>query len=266
MKLPLMKATITHNHTGIMTTNPSATFSDHRLQRRMPSEITGATFPALYLVRSYWLARVLARVTFFLLFVGLIALIFVPWQQTSRGTGFVVARDPQERLQPVVAMYDGVVDWIKEGFQEGSYVFEGEEVIRLKPFADDEIDRQNSKLNELLNKRSALEIALENAKLNVTLQKVSGESELKAAKDDIQATEAKYEQTLRVIEENEALFAEKLYKFNGDKELFPLGLKSALELQQSQSDALQAEQKLARFKATSLHEQATRSRYQEQRD
>jgi multidrug resistance efflux pump len=224
------------------------------LQGLVPTEITGATFPSLYLVRSSWLARTAARVTFGMLAVGAVALIFVPWQQSSRGTGTVIARDPQKRLQPVVAMADGVVDWIKEGFQEGSHVVEGEELMRLTPFADGEMRSVETQLQQLENKKQNLENNVENERVNIESRRVAGVAELKAAESDIVASTAKLEQAKALVEEATADYKYKKTKFDGDTMLLPKGLKSPLEVAQSEADERSAWQKVGKAQQAEIEQ------------
>lgn len=58
-----------------------------------------------------------------------IAIAFVPWQQTVRGEGQVVALSPTERPQTVDAPVAG---WLAEWFvMEGAHVAEGDPIVRL---------------------------------------------------------------------------------------------------------------------------------------
>jgi len=214
------------------------------LQGLIPCEVTGATFPSLYLVRSSWLARTAARVTFSMLLLAAIALVFVPWQQNSRGSGIVIARDPQQRQQPVVAMYDGVVDWIKEGFQEGSHVIEGEELMRLKPFADDEMTSVQTQLKELRIKKDSLENNVATERLIILSRETAGLADLRSAAADIEASEAKLLQAKAMVQEVTADYKAKKFQYNGDMKLYEIQLKSLLEIAKSEADERSAFQKL----------------------
>ena len=72
-------------------------------------------FPALQLARTGRLVRFFGRLTFILLVVSLLALFFVPWRQTARGTGIVAALDPQERPQAVLSPSKGVISLCQTG-------------------------------------------------------------------------------------------------------------------------------------------------------
>lgn len=210
----------------------------------VPSEATGATFPALYLVRSSWLARWLARVTFGLLVVASIAFVFVPWQQTSSGSGRVVARDPQKRPQTVNSSYDGVIKSIKEGLQEGSHVVEGEIVLELEPFSADEIAGLDSQISQMESAKEAAIESVTNTENNVRRQQESGEADIRSYLNEIEAAKAKWEQKKREVVELRAEYKFKLFKLQGVRELFPKGLRSQLELSEAMSDEQAAFQKV----------------------
>jgi multidrug resistance efflux pump len=237
--------------------HPSEVRDIGSLQGLVPTEVTGATFPSLYLVRSSWLARTAARVTFSLLILSTIALVFVPWQQSSRGTGTVIARDPQKRLQPVVAMADGVVDEIKEGFQEGSHVVEGEVLMRLKPFADGEMSSVRTQLAQLENKKLNLVNNKENEIVNIVSRQAAGVAELQSVESEIDAAQAKFEQAKAFVEEVTAEYRAKKIKYDGDMLLLPEGLKSPLEVAQSEADEKSASQKVAKARQAAIEQEST---------
>ena len=108
--------------------------------RYRPSDMLAENFPAMHLVRSSWLARSLANITFYLLLMFIIAAIFVPWQQTSRCEGIVTARNPNERRQVVLSTAKGVIKWQKDQLQEGSLVEEGELLMELATLAKDQLE------------------------------------------------------------------------------------------------------------------------------
>ena len=83
-------------------------------------------FPALQLARTGRIVRTFGRMTFILLVVSVLAVFFVPWRQTARGTGIVTALDPQERPQPVHSPSKGVISYVKPDHREGSRVEKGQ--------------------------------------------------------------------------------------------------------------------------------------------
>jgi hypothetical protein len=151
-------------------------------------------FPAMQMVRTSRMVRIVARLTFLALLTSIIAMIFVPWRQTARGSGTVVALDPQQRPQPVLSPSKGVVSFVKEGLREGSYVEEDELLLRLAPFAVDGIMQIDTQIVALESKESAAMSSLEVAKQAATLQVNSGVNMTQSLKQDYQATRQKWEQ------------------------------------------------------------------------
>lgn len=89
-------------------------------------------FPALRLARSTRFVRRLGRVLLVTLFVLIAAMLFVPWQQSIRGAGDVIAFDPFERPQPVQAPIKGRIAQRGDGVQENAYVEKGQLLFRIE--------------------------------------------------------------------------------------------------------------------------------------
>ena len=88
---------------------------------------------AIKLVQSSGRAWRLANALLFLLVLTILAMFFVPWQQSAKGNGKVVAYVPQERQQTVIAATEGIVVRIAEGLREGSRVNRGDVILELEP-------------------------------------------------------------------------------------------------------------------------------------
>jgi multidrug resistance efflux pump len=204
----------------------------------VPNEITGAAFPALYLVRSSWLVRWLARATTTGLILGMIALIFVPWQQSSRGQGRVVARDPQQRPQAMGATYDGIIKWIKDGLQEGAKVQEGEVLIKLAPIAPDEVERIRNQLAAAKLGKLTADSQVENSKINIELQQSAGMSAILAVESDVEAARNKWKQELASVEAAKASYKPAKKEYDAARLLLPKGLRSGQDV----ADAFAKEQ------------------------
>ncbi len=209
-----------------------------KARRMVPNEITGAAFPALYLVRSSWLVRWLARATTTGLILGMIALIFVPWQQSSRGQGRVVARDPQQRPQAMGATYDGIIKWIKDGLQEGAKVQEGEVLIKLAPIAPDEVERIRNQLAAAKLGKLTADSQVENSKINIELQQSAGMSAILAVEADVEAARNKWKQELASVESAKASYKPAKKEYDAARLLLPKGLRSGQDV----ADAFAKEQ------------------------
>lgn len=93
-----------------------------------------------------------------------LALLFVPWQQTSLGFGRVLAYSPTERQQSVDAPVEGrLVKWF---VQEGSIVAKGDPIVEIT-------DNDPEILNRLKAERAAVESRLEAARISLSMAKIN---------------------------------------------------------------------------------------------
>ena len=83
------------------------------------AKLNNDRLPALKLVQSSRLAWRLANLLLLVLVLSIIAMIFVPWQQSAKGMGKVVAFVPQERQQTVTSPVKGIALRLGEGLVEG---------------------------------------------------------------------------------------------------------------------------------------------------
>jgi multidrug efflux pump subunit AcrA (membrane-fusion protein) len=96
-------------------------------------------------------SRILARLFIIFFLFGLILCIFIPWQQTTQGTGKVIAYSPQERVQNIHANVSGRV---KKWFvQEGQSVKKNDPILEMEdldPLFMTRLEQEkNSKLKQL---------------------------------------------------------------------------------------------------------------------
>ena len=196
----------------------------------MNAEVQTDDFPAMLMVRTSRLVRIVGRLTFISLLASFIAMIFVPWRQTARGIGTVVALDPQERPQPVLSPSKGVVSFVKPGLREGSYVERDELLLRLSPFAVDGIMQIDTQIVAMESKESAALSSLEVAKQAATLQVNSGLNMSQSLKQDYQATKQKWEQTKNEVTSLQAELEDKRNQLKIAEEVAAKGLVSKEEL------------------------------------
>ena len=108
---------------------------------------------ASHLVQSSRFTKWLAKVLLFGLFLSVVAMALLPWQQTSRGTGNVVAFVPQERQQIVKATAKGIIGTIADGLIEGKTVQKGEFLLEIQPFAGDMVQQLEGQVLQLKAER-----------------------------------------------------------------------------------------------------------------
>ncbi len=107
------------------------------------------SLPALKLVQSSrWVWR-LANVLLVLLLLSIVGMIFVPWQQSARGAGQVIAYAPQERQQTVTAPTKGIVSIISPELREGSFVKKGDLILEMEPGAADLVSQLEASIRDL---------------------------------------------------------------------------------------------------------------------
>ncbi|MCY2985189.1 MAG: HlyD family efflux transporter periplasmic adaptor subunit [Planctomycetota bacterium] len=207
MKTELPSNKLAHT-TEERSTDPSTKTFDvpRRMIRLRPTKLLGDRFPAMHLVRSSWFARFIARVTCLLL-VGLgLAAIFLPWQQTSRCEGEVVARLPQLRRQVVSSSVKGVVSWMKEDLREGSLVTEEEIIMELDAISKDQLLQTRQQEKSLLEKLEFAKYILDNTQDQVITEKANLQRSIEAYEADVKASYAKWQQAVADVQGQERVY------------------------------------------------------------
>ncbi|MGI9472119.1 MAG: HlyD family secretion protein [Rubripirellula sp.] len=189
-----------------------------------------AEFPSMQLVKTGRMVRLAGKLTFLALLVSIVAMIFLPWRQTAKGQGYVVALDPQERPQPLRSPSKGVISFVKPGLREGSYVKAGELLIRLSPFAVQGVQQIDTQILAIESKKSAAESSLSVSEQAAELQESSGVSLSESMKQDYQAAHQKWEQAKNEVIAIEAELADKQNQLKIADEVAQRGLISREEL------------------------------------
>jgi multidrug resistance efflux pump len=227
------------------------------LDRLRPDKELGDALPAMHLVRTSWIVRLIAKLTLAVLSLSIVAMIFVPWQQTARGYGSVSALNPQERPQIVASRQDGIVKTVRPDLRQGSLVQKGEVILEIEPFAPQALSQLSSQIEQIEIKRQAALTAQSLAEQNVELQRLSGESLIASVEKEVEASKQKYEQQLNEVKVLEAEFEQKSYEKNQSEALFPKGLISEQELIAKRNAYNQAYSKLDKGKAQVIETLAT---------
>lgn len=116
---------------------------------------------------------------FLLMFLLLgIALLVLPWQQTARGSGRVIAYSPNDRTQEINAPIDGRIEtW---HVFEGSQVKEGDPIVDLTDNDPEILNRLRAERDALAKRVMAAEAAVNTSRINLDRQKVLVEKGLSA--------------------------------------------------------------------------------------
>ncbi len=97
-----------------------------------PTPVRQPRLDALHLVESPRVVRRIGRWVILLLLAAALALLLLPWQQTSRGTGRVVAFNPLERPQTIESpIYGRIVRW-EPGIVEGAKVRKNQPILEIR--------------------------------------------------------------------------------------------------------------------------------------
>ncbi len=180
---------------------------------RQPSPYLTSDFPALQLVRTGRLIRLAGKMTLASVLLGVVGMVFLPWQQTARGIGNVLALDPQQRPQIVRSGTKGIVDWVKPNLREGSYVEKGELLMQLAPFAAEGVSQVDSQVTAITAKKAAAESSRLVAEQAVELQRSSGENMVISLERDYEATRQKWLQAQNEVLSMQAELDDKRNQF-----------------------------------------------------
>lgn len=201
-------------------------------------------FPALQLVRTGRIVRLLGRLTLYAMVATIIIMLFVPWQQTAPGNGTVIALDPQQRPQPVLSPAEGQVIWVMPNLREGTYVEEGQTLLRIAPLAAGAVAQLE------------LQIDFANAQLYATQQGIGFAKQLRDSQESagieltasleeaVKEAESKLAQVKNKLPVAQADYDDKLNKYTNAAKVTPR-LVSPEALFSMKQDVIAAENKLA---------------------
>jgi multidrug efflux pump subunit AcrA (membrane-fusion protein) len=137
-------------------------------------------FSALQRVRTPWPTRWVARLLLLVFVLSPVALLFVPWQQTVKGRGQVVAYAPTERKQVVTALVGGQIK--KWYVVEGSKVKAGDAIADIEDNDPELAGRLDAQRKFLLSRRTAAEEEVAEQKRAVEAQEKAMTAAVGAAK------------------------------------------------------------------------------------
>ena len=180
-------------------------------------------------------ASFIKKVWFFSFIVILILLstLFLPWEQTVRGTGTLIAFNPKERSYKIGATIDGVID--KIFVKENQFVTKGTPLFSM-------IDLNNEYIKNLENIKNSIEEEIKNSKIEKNNLEEQYKNLEESFKISLELYLKKEKQIKRKIEQlklqKEAL--DKRYNieeihFNRNKKLYLKGVVSKREYEVQES-------------------------------
>ena len=182
-------------------------------------------------MQSSRFAKRLAKLLIYLLAVSILAMMFLPWQQTSRGTGSVVAYAPQERQQTIDAPTKGIVATIGEGLVEGSKVKRGDFILELQPFAANMVTQLEGQKQDLQTKADTFAVKAEAYSQNITAFEEARDYAVSAANQMVEAAQAKLESKQQLLQGYQAKQLQAKLNFDRQASLARQGLKPAREIE-----------------------------------
>lgn len=214
---------------------------------------------ALKLVQSSRTAWRVANAMLVLLGLSIVAMLFVPWQQSAKGNGKVVAYVPQERQQAVTSPVKGVVLRLGEGLVEGAKVSRGDFIVEIEPTAANLVEQLNASLADLDAK-----LATANAKGEVYAQNIQDFEAAKiaavaAAEELIEAAKAKWDAKHRTVPAYEAKLRQAKQNYDRQAGLLEKGLQSEKEVEKLKKDLDVAQ---AEFEAIQLEVTAAKQEWE----
>lgn len=168
-------------------------------------------FASVRLVKVPRPAAVLSKMLFATLIFLLVCLVFVPWRQTSKGSGRVIAFDPNQRLQMITAPVSGVLEqWL---VNEGEVVKKGDPLVRIVDNDPNYLDRLKLERDAAIKKydaaRSATEASLSNYQRQISLEK-----EGLTSRKDVEAAKISYQKLIAEEAEAASSLAQTEVKFS----------------------------------------------------
>lgn len=176
------------------------------------------------LVRSTRWVRRISLVLMFALVLSIVAMLFIPWQQSVTGKGRVITYDPNRRLQEIDAPIGGRLVEIRPGLTEGTRVHQGEVLMKIEvvdPLIKQQIEQQLEALRRKLEAERTIVLAyeqqveafldvLEQTRLAQDAQVKMAEQKLKAEQENLKAMEAIFDQAEKDRQRRKDLYEQKL--------------------------------------------------------
>ena len=161
---------------------------------------------------------------------------YVPWQQSARGTGKVVAYVPQERQQTVSAPVKGVVVDVNDAIREGERVAEGTVILELEPQAANLDAQLENQLQDLDSKLTTARAKAEAYEQNVIAYDAARDAAVDAADELIEAAKAKWDAKKRLVPGYEAKLLQAELDYERQNALFVKGIKPEKEIEKLKKD------------------------------
>jgi multidrug resistance efflux pump len=221
------------------------------------AKLTNERLPALKLVQSSRMAYALANVLLVLLAFSVVAVLFVPWQQSAKGTGKVVAFVPQERQQTVTSPVKGIAVRIGEGVIEGTRVKRGDFIVEIEPNAANLVQQLEGSLRDLGSKLATANMKAEVYGRNIQDFTAAKTAAVAAADELVAAAKAKWDAKQRLVPGYEAKELQARLNYERQQGLFERGVQSEKEIERLRKDwdVAESEREAAELEVTAAQEE-----------
>lgn len=200
-------------------------------------------FSTLRMVES---PRHLGRLAWFLLFVIVATtcgLAFLPWQQSTNGSGRIVAYNPTERPQTIESpIYGRVVGW-GEGIVEGARVKKGQKILEIRDIdarLGDRLSIQVLAVQEKLERAQSKAEAYGRQIVDLT---VARDQAIESARQLVEEAERKVDAEKHGVEAAEAAVSQTRSNYERQKRLYEKGLTSGVSFEKDERSYEEAKAK-----------------------
>lgn len=190
----------------------------------------------LKLVQSSQNAWRLAKLLVWLMIACVLAMLLLPWQQTARGTGKVVAYVPQERQQTVTSPVKGVVVKVADGLREGMRVERGDMILEIEPNASNLREQLAAQVADINAKLETGQVKATVYGQNVIDFQAAQEAAVEAATELVAAAKAKWDAEVKLVPGYKAKELQARLNYERQASLADKGIKPRVEIEKLKKD------------------------------
>ncbi|HRG44700.1 MAG TPA: HlyD family efflux transporter periplasmic adaptor subunit [Leptospiraceae bacterium] len=183
------------------------------------------------------------------MFASFFILIFIlPWQQTSFGTGRVVAFAPLNRQQFIEAPIEGrIVHW---HVMEGSVVKKGDSIVEISDNDPNFLQRLQEEKSAVESRIAAVEARAESFKARIRALEASMDNGISAAKSRTRMSGDRVDAALHAVEAAESVYKTASLNLKRQRTLASSGLASTRAVEMAEMEEARALTDLNRAKAS----------------
>lgn len=199
---------------------------------------------AMHQVESPRLVRRLGRWVLMLLVAAAAAMLLLPWQQTSRGAGRVIAFKPTERPQTIESpIYGRIVRW-EQGIIEGAKVKKGQPILEIRDIDPSRGDRLADQVFSVKEKLMFSETKVSTYGRQVVDLGDAREMIMESGRQLVEEARRKLEAERHAVEAAEAAVSQTRSNFERQKLLKEQGLTSGVSFEKERRSYEEATAKL----------------------